>query len=65
MPEHVFEEEGARDALSHRPTLQVGEGHDDRVDVAGLDLAGQRLECEHQSTVAQGTPTVQPYSGVT
>ena len=61
----MVEEERPGDPLAHRPTLEVGEGHDHGVDVARLDLVGERLEREHVCTLTQRHRIVQRYSGVT
>ena len=49
----VLEEEGPRDPLADRSPLQVREGDDDGVDVAGADHVRQGLEGQHPCTMAQ------------
>ena len=60
MVHHVVDEECTRDPLSDRSTLKVGEGDDDRVDLARLDLMGQGFQRQHSSTLAQADRAVQP-----
>ena len=45
--DRVLEEELCMDALAHQPALHVGEGDDDRVDRAGLDVTAQLVDGDH------------------
>ena len=45
---HLLEEELGVEALAHQPPLHVGEGDDDGVDRAGLDLCAQLLVAQHR-----------------
>src|SRR5258707_15462150 len=42
------------DALAHEPALHVGEGDDDRVDAAGVDLTLELFLAQHRLTTASG-----------
>ena len=44
---HLLDEELGVQALAHQPPLHVGEGDDDGVDRAALDLGAQLLEGQH------------------
>ena len=46
---HLLEEELGVQALAHQPSLHVGEGDDDRVDRAGLDLCAQLVVAQHSA----------------
>ena len=66
--QHPIEEEASGDPLAHRPALEIGKRHDHRVHVPRLDLAGERLEGQHASTllqVASTRPAAPGHSGVT
>ena len=47
MVDDILEEVLALDPLSDQPSLHVGEGGDDRVDRARLDLPPELVEREH------------------
>ena len=44
---HLLDEELTVQALAHQPPLHVGEGDDDRVDLAGRDQLLQVVEGQH------------------
>ena len=58
---HLLEEELGVKALAHQPALHVGEGDDDGVDRAGLDLCAQLLETQHRAILFR--PDNRGYSG--
>ena len=52
----LVEEELAVQALPHQPTLHVGEGDDDSVDGAALDVRPQLVDAQHESDPMQSRP---------
>jgi hypothetical protein len=53
---HLLDEELAVEPFSHQPALHVGEGDDDRVDRAGVDLGLQLGEREHGRILVRAAP---------